>query len=164
MCEIFPYNELSSFIPSLIGHVVVDDALSIVNWHVTIQKRLIAPKYWVFKAHCAKKVWKKDVITTFNLQCIANIVIKIENARRKIKSLFVFIVHGKNHLLFLVRRLMIDVQKVKEGKSKSNHRKLLKSWAGKRNILIFEDLNWYYHDSCEQIGKLHIAFCCLRLK
>ena len=56
MCEIFPYNELSSFIPSLIGHVVVDDALSMVNGHVTIQKRLIAPKYWVFKAHCAKKV------------------------------------------------------------------------------------------------------------
>ena len=72
-------------------------------------------------------------------------MIKIENARRKIRYLFVFIVHGKNHLLFLVRRLMIDVQKVKEDKSKSNHSKLLKIRAfvaGKRNILIFEDLNW----------------------
>ena len=146
MCKIFPYNELSSFIPSLIGHVVVDDALSMVNWHVTIQKRLIAPKYWVFKAHCAKKVWKKDDITTFNLQCIANIVIKIENARRKIRSLFVFILHGKKSSVVSCSRLMIDGQKVKEDKSKSNHRKLLKSWAfvaGKRNILIFEDLNWY---------------------
>ena len=59
----------------LIGNADNDDASSMVNSHVTIQKRLDPSKDWDFEAHCAKKVRKMHDITYVIIYCTANIVI-----------------------------------------------------------------------------------------